>query len=142
MNKAMLIGNVGKDPEIRKTSGGISVVNFTLATSERYKDKNGQYQTLTEWHNIVAWSGLAEIIGDWVKKGSRIFVEGKIQHRVWEDNDGGKHTLDEIRAENIELLDRKELGSGKEMEAGRREARQRNAPAKNELEPQPGDFPF
>ena len=82
VNKTILLGNVGKDPEIRSTNGGALVANFSLATTERYKDKQGEVQEQTEWHNLVAYARGAEIIRDYVKKGSKLYVEGKIQNPV------------------------------------------------------------
>ena len=113
VNKVILVGNVGKDPEVRYMDSGIAVATITLATSERgYTLKNGtQVPERTEWHNIVAWRGLAEIAEKYIKKGSQIYVEGKITTRKW-DKDGITRYTTEIIAENIELLGRKpESGS-------------------------------
>lgn len=106
-NKVLLIGNVGKDPEVRHLEGGSVVANFTLATSERFKDKNGAMQDITEWHNIVCWRNLAELSEKYIRKGSQIFVEGKIRTRNWTDQTGSKRYSTEILADNIRLLDRK-----------------------------------
>ncbi|HRR62809.1 MAG TPA: single-stranded DNA-binding protein [Paludibacteraceae bacterium] len=105
VNKVILIGNVGKDPEIRHLDKNVTVAKFPLATSERgYTMQNGtQVPERTEWHNIVAWRGLAEIVEKFVKKGSQLYVEGKIQSRSWE-KDGIKRYITEIHAENIQLL--------------------------------------
>lgn len=105
VNKVILIGNVGKDPEVRHLDKNVTVAKFPLATSERgYTMQNGtQVPERTEWHNIVAWRGLAEIVEKFVKKGSQIYVEGKIQSRSWE-KDGIKRYITEIYAENIQLL--------------------------------------
>lgn len=105
VNKVILIGNVGKDPEIRHLDKNVTVAKFPLATSERgYTMQNGtQVPERTEWHNIVAWRGLAEIVEKFVKKGSQLYVEGKIQSRSWE-KDGIKRYITEIYAENIQLL--------------------------------------
>lgn len=103
-NRVVLVGNVGKDPELRYTASGVPVATFSLATSEMWKDKDGQQRERTDWHSIVAWSKLAEIIQEIVKKGSRLLVEGKIQTRSYEKN-GEKRSVTEIVANNILLLD-------------------------------------
>jgi single-strand DNA-binding protein len=103
-NRVVLIGNVGKDPEIRYTTSGVPVVTFSLATSEMWKDKDGMQQERTDWHNVIAWRKLAEIIQEIVKKGSRLLVEGKIQTRSFEKN-GEKRYVTEIVADNVLLLD-------------------------------------
>lgn len=86
----MLIGNVGKDPEIRHLESGVSVATITLATSERYKDRNGELKEQTEWHNVVLWRGLADIAERFVRKGTQVYIEGKIRTRSWEDQSGQK----------------------------------------------------
>ncbi len=106
-NKVILIGNVGKDPEVRHLETGAAVASFTLATTERYKNKNGELQDQTEWHNIVCWRNLAELSEKYIKKGAQIFVEGKIRTRSWSDQTGAKRYTTEIVADNIRLLDRK-----------------------------------
>ena len=106
-NKVILIGNVGKDPEVRHLETGSAVASFTLATTERYRNKNGELQDQTEWHNIVCWRNLAELSEKYIKKGAQIFVEGKIRTRSWADQTGAKRYTTEIVADNIRLLDRK-----------------------------------
>lgn len=106
-NKVLLIGNVGKDPEVRHLESGAAVATFTLATTERYKDRNGQYQDQTEWHNIVCWRNLAELAQNYIAKGSQIFVEGKIRTRSWTDQTSQKRYTTEIVADNIRLLGKK-----------------------------------
>ncbi len=108
VNKAILIGNVGKDPEVRHLEGGTSVARFTLATSDSYKNKSGEIVKNTEWHNIVAWRQLAEIAEKYIRKGSQIYVEGKITNRQYDDKDGNKRFINEIVADNIRLLGKKE----------------------------------
>lgn len=108
LNLVLLSGNVGKDPDIRHLESGATLAQFTLATSERFKDRSGEFQEQTEWHNIVCWNGLADIVGNFVKKGSRLFVEGKMRTRSWDDDKGFKHFVTEIIATNLQLLDRKE----------------------------------
>jgi single-strand DNA-binding protein len=104
INKATLIGNVGKDPEVKFLPSGAAVANFTLATSERFKDKGGEFQERTEWHNLVAFQRLAEIVRDYVKKGSKLYVEGRIQTRSWDDKDNQKHYKTEIVVNDLVLL--------------------------------------
>jgi single-strand DNA-binding protein len=105
VNKVMLLGNVGKDPEIRTTPGGMTVATFSLATADRAKDAQGNWADKTEWHNLVAFQRTAEIIRDYVKKGSQIFVEGKIQTRSWDDKTSGeKKYRTEILINELSLL--------------------------------------
>lgn len=105
VNKTILLGNFGKDPEVKSTNGGTLVATFSLATSERYKDKQGEVQEQTEWHNLVAYARGAEIIRDYVKKGSKLYVEGKIRTRSWDDKDTGKKVFrTEIVVGDISLL--------------------------------------
>lgn len=115
LNKVMLIGNVGKDPEVRYldgASGNSKVATFTLATTERYKDRNGETKELTEWHNIVAWRGLADIIEKYVKKGTQLYIEGRIRTRSWDDQSGNKRYTTEIMADNMQLLGRRSDNPG------------------------------
>lgn len=109
VNKVILIGNVGRDPEVRYLDNNVAVANFTLATTERgFTSRDGQqYPDRTEWHNIVAWRGLAQIIEKYVKKGNPIYIEGKIRTRSYDDKDGIKRYVTEIYADNIELLGRR-----------------------------------
>jgi len=112
VNKVILLGNVGKDPEIRSTPGGTLVANLTLATSDRQKDAQGNWQDRTEWHNLVAFSRTAEIIRDYVKKGNKLYVEGKIQTRSWDDKESGqKRYRTEIIINDMSLLSGREEGS-------------------------------
>ncbi|HEV2487881.1 MAG TPA: single-stranded DNA-binding protein [Terracidiphilus sp.] len=112
VNKVILLGNVGKDPEIRSTPGGTMVANFSLATSDRFQDQQGNWQDRTEWHNLVAFKRTAEIIRDYVKKGSKLYVEGKIQTRTWDDKEGVKHYKTEILVNDLSLLSGRDEGSG------------------------------
>jgi single-strand DNA-binding protein len=105
VNKVILLGNVGKDPEIRSTPSGTLVATFSLATADRQKDQQGNWQDKTEWHNLVAFSRTAEIIRDYVKKGTQLFIEGKIQTRSWDDKDSGqKKYRTEILVNEMTLL--------------------------------------
>ena len=106
VNKAIILGNVGQDPDVRSLDNGIKVANFSVATTERgYTLKNGtQVPERTEWHNIVVWRGLAEIAEKYVKKGTKLYIEGKIKTRSYEDNQGGKRYITEVYADQLELL--------------------------------------
>ena len=104
VNKAILVGRLGRDPETRYTSGGQAVCNFTMATDETYKDRNGERQKRTEWHRIVVWGKQAEIAQQYLHKGSLIFLEGRIQTRQWDDREGQKRTTVEIVANNFRML--------------------------------------
>jgi single-strand DNA-binding protein len=111
LNKVMLIGNLGRDPELRFTPSGVAIATFTLATNEAWKDTEGNLQERTEWHNIVAWRKLAEFCGEWLKKGRKVFVEGRIQTRSYDDkNTGQKKSFTEIVADNIIVLDSRQAG--------------------------------
>jgi single-strand DNA-binding protein len=113
VNKVILLGNVGKDPDIRSTPGGATVASFSLATSDRFQDQQGNWQDRTEWHNLVAFKRNAEIIRDYVKKGSKLYVEGKLQTRSWDDKDSGqKRYKTEVVVFDISLLSGREDGSG------------------------------
>ena len=130
VNKVILIGNVGSDPEV-KSVGESKVANFSFATSETYKDKNGEKKTITEWHRIVIWRGLAEIVERYVKKGDKLYLEGKIQTRSWDDKDGTKKFSTEIVVSDMKML-----GSVK------KEENSVPMPPEESLEPQEGDMPF
>jgi len=111
LNKVTLIGNLGKDPELSYTASGVAVAKFSIATNERWKDNDGNVQERTEWHNIVAWRKLAEICGQYLKKGSKIYLEGKLQTRSWDDkNTGVKRYTTEIIADDLIMLDSKGAG--------------------------------
>jgi len=106
INKVILVGRLGRDPEVRYTRSGDAVANFSLATSEEWKDKNtGEKQEKTEWHRIVAWRRLGEICGEYLHKGSQVYVEGKLQTRSWEDRDGNTRYTTEIVAQSMQMLD-------------------------------------
>lgn len=108
VNKVILVGNLGKDPEVRHLEGGAAVANFTLATSDSYKDKAGQRVDQTEWHNIVVWRGLAEIAEKYLKKGMTIYIEGKLRTRSWDDKEGHKRYTTEIVGDTFTILSKKE----------------------------------
>src|SRR5258707_6904310 len=120
VNKVILLGNVGKDPEIRSTTSGTLVANLSLATSERYKDKGGEWQERTEWHNLVGYARGAEILRDYVKKGSKLYVEGRITTRSWDDKETGKKAhCTEIVVSDISLLSPADGSNGSSASHGR-----------------------
>ena len=144
VNKVILIGNLGADPEVRHLQNGASVANFRIATSETYKDKQtGEKREQTEWHSIVAWRGLAEITERYLRKGSKVYVEGKLRTRQWQDKDGNTRYTTEIHADEMTMLDR---AAGEGMVAPR--PAQAAAPATPVSAPQPAaagdedDLPF
>ena len=120
----MLIGRLGQDPEVRYTQSNTAVATLSIATSERYKDANGEYQERTEWHRVVAWSRLAEICQQYLHKGSQVYIEGTLQTNQWEDKQGQKRYTTEIKALQMTMLDSKGSGSGGGPSGG-------NAPANN-----------
>jgi single-strand DNA-binding protein len=119
VNKVILLGNVGKDPEIKSTNGGTLVANLSLATSDRYKNNGGEWQERTEWHNLIAYARGAEILRDYVKKGSKLYVEGRITTRSWDDKETGKKVYrTEIVVREISLLSSAEGSSGHAVSNG------------------------
>lgn len=105
VNKVILIGNLGKDPEVKYTPSGVPVAKFSIATNERYKDKGGEWQDRTEWHNLVAFQRTAEIVGEYLKKGAKVYVEGRLQTSSWEDKQSGeKKYRTEIIVQDLVLL--------------------------------------
>ncbi len=112
VNKVILLGNLGKDPEVRYLDNGVAVANFSLATTESYKNKEGERVSQTEWHNIVLWRGLAEVAEKYLKKGSSVYIEGKIRTRKWEDKDGNTRYNTEILADNMTMLGGKPTSEG------------------------------
>ena len=128
VNKVILIGNLGKDPELRYTPSGTAVASFSLATNERYKDKEGNWQDRTEWHKIVAWQRLAEIAGEYLKKGRTCYIEGRLQTRSWDDKESGqKKYSTEIVASDLVLLG----GQGQGQGQGGRDHDEEAAPARS-----------
>jgi single-strand DNA-binding protein len=154
VNKVILVGNLGKDPELSYLPSGQSVAKFSLATSRSYKDKNGELKEETEWHNIVAWGKLGEICAQYLSKGRQAYVEGRIQSRTWEGRDGNKRTSVDIVAENVQMLGGRGEGSGSPREgpgesSGRSTERTPSAPAAEESSQEPApseitddDIPF
>ena len=108
VNKVILIGNLGRDPELKFTPSGVPMAKFSIATTERFKDSEGNQQEKTEWHNIVLWRRLAEIANEYLKKGSPVYIEGRIQTRSWDDENGVKKYMTEIVGLQIQLLGKRE----------------------------------
>jgi single-strand DNA-binding protein len=123
VNKVILIGNLGKDPEVKYTPQGTPVAKITLATNERWKDKSGEWQDRTEWHNVVLWQRLAEIAGEYLKKGGKVYIEGRLQTRSWDDKTSGqKKYMTEVVANDLVLLGGRGEGSGGGGESSSRTA--------------------
>ncbi len=112
LNKAMIIGRLGQDPEVRYTQSNTAVATLNVATNERFKDRNGELQERTEWHRVVAWGRTAEICQEYLKKGSQVYIEGPIQTREWEDKEGQKRYTTEIKALTLTMLDSRGGGGG------------------------------
>ncbi len=129
VNKVVLIGNTGQDPEVRHLESGVAVANFNLATNETYKDKSGEKVTQTEWHRVVLWRGLAEVAEKYVKKGELLYIEGRLRTRSWDDKDGNKRYTTEVFADVMKMLGKKSepAGTGEHESAGSAE----EAPAGN-----------
>ncbi len=134
VNKAIILGNLGADPELRYTPTGQAVTSLRIATTEKYKDKSGVSQSRTEWHNIVCWGRLAEIAKDYLKKGSPVFIEGRIQYRSYDDKDGIKRFRTDIVANAMQLL-----GSRPSGEAGQQEPQETAEPS---VPVEDDDLPF
>ncbi len=118
VNKVILIGNLGRDPEIKYLEGNVARVSFSLATSDSYKDKAGNRVEQTEWHNIIMWRGLAETAEKLLKKGTQVYIEGKLQTRQWNDKDGNKRNITEIVAESFNILQRRDAGTNPNTNEG------------------------
>jgi single-strand DNA-binding protein len=136
VNKVILIGNLGKDPELRYTSSGVAVASFSVATNESWKDTEGNTQERTQWHNIVAWRKLAEICGEYLKKGSQLYLEGRIQYRNYDDKNGVKRYVTEIVMDEMVMLGGR--GGGTAASAPDTGA----APAQDEPGGKADDLPF
>jgi single-strand DNA-binding protein len=124
VNKVILVGNLGKDPEVKYTPSGTAVAKFTLATNDRFKDKEGNWQDRTEWHNITAWARTAEIVGEYLKKGSKVYIEGSLRTHSWDDKQTGqKKYMTEINVNDLVMLSGKgEGGGGGDFSGGSRGA--------------------
>ena len=132
VNKAIIVGNLGKDPEVRHLENDMVVANFTVATSETYKDrKTGDRVTQTEWHNVVLWRGLAEVAEKYLKKGSQVYVEGKLQTRSWEDKEGNTRYTTEIVGNNLTMLGKRNEGESDTSSPPREQASALESPTQN-----------
>lgn len=138
VNKVILVGRLGRDPETRYTGGGQAVANFSVATDETYKDRNGERQKRTEWHKIVVWGKQAEIAQQYLKKGSLVFIEGRIQSREWQDKEGQKRTSFEIVANNFRMLGGRGDNAGGAARGGGGDAEDVGAPQGGHEEPMGG----
>jgi single-strand DNA-binding protein len=116
VNKVILVGNLGRDPEVRYTRNGTAVATLNIATTETWTDQNGQRQDRTEWHRVVAWSKLAEIVKEYLSKGQQVYIEGKLQTRSWDDRDGNKRYTTEIKADQMVMLGGRRDAGGRELE--------------------------
>jgi len=135
LNKVMLIGRLGADPEVRYTPQGTKVTSFNLATDERWKDKDGNKQERTEWHKVVVWGKLADICGEYLAKGKLVYLEGSLRTRSWDDRDGQKRYTTEIIASDMKMLDKKGGGSGGSYSQG-------GEPPRGQQVNEPDDIPF
>ena len=137
LNKAMIIGRLGRDPEVRYTQGGQAVANFSIATDERWTDKSGEKNERTEWHKIVAWGRQAELAGEYLKKGRQVYVEGRLQTREYEDKEGVRRWSTEVVAQELQFLDSRGAG-------GQQDAVSASVAAQPAAEPAPAedDIPF
>ena len=135
VNKVILIGNLGADPEVRYTPSGSAVANFNIATSEQWTDKSGEKQERTEWHRIVAWGRTGEVCGEYLHKGRQVYVEGRLQTRAWEDRDGNKRYTTEVIAHTVKMLG----PAGKE---GRVESRDQQFPVEEPINVPEDEIPF
>ena len=135
VNKAILIGNLGSNPELRYTPGGRPVASFSLATHEQWTGKDGEKGERTEWHRIVAWGRLGEICGEYLKKGSQVYIEGRIQSRDWEDREGNKRSTTEIIAQTMQML-------GSPSRGGRAETPDERLPVEEPISIPDDDIPF
>jgi len=145
INKAILVGNVGNDPEVRYLEGGTSVARFSLATTEVYKNKNGEKVSQTEWHNIVAWRHLAELAEKYISKGRQLYIEGRITNRSWDDKEGNKRYTTEIIANSIQLLGRKSDENSEQKQSapsGDIDSSKKEEPEFSEESTEEDDLPF
>tara|TARA_R110000868_G_scaffold174782_3_gene411664 strand:- start:1852 stop:2298 length:447 start_codon:yes stop_codon:yes gene_type:complete len=145
VNKVILVGHLSKDPEVRHLESGAAVANFSMATTESYKDKNGNRQDQTEWHNIVLWRGLAEVAEKYLKKGNLVYIEGKLKTRSWQDKEGATRYTTEIVGDNMTMLGSKSDNSSAssqndvDRESDKKEVRQK---VDLEEEKEEDDLPF
>jgi len=126
VNKVILVGNVGKDPEVRYLDSGVAVAKFSFATSETYKNKNNEKVTNTEWHNIVLWRALAELAEKYIKKGSQLYIEGRIKTRSYDDKDGNRKYITEINGDTVQLLGRRSDSTESSSEPAEKKSQETN----------------
>jgi len=138
INKAILIGNLGSDPELRYTSNGTAVASFNIATTERFKDKSGEQQERTEWHSIVCWGRMGELANEYLRKGRSVYIEGRIQTRNYEDKDGIKRYKTEIVAQQMQFLG----GRGQEEQRTGSSGDTSSVPSEPEIPADDDDLPF
>lgn len=141
LNKAMIIGRLGRDPEVRYTQGGQAVANFSIATDERWTDKSGEKNERTEWHKIVAWGRQAELAGEYLKKGRQVYVEGRLQTREYEDKEGIRRWSTEVVAQELQFLDSRGAGAQQDVVSASAVAQPASEPA-SEPAPAEDDIPF
>lgn len=142
LNKAMIIGRLGQDPEVRYTQSNTAVATLNIATNERFKDRNGEMQERTEWHRVVAWGRTAEICQQYLKKGSQVYVEGPIQTREWEDKEGQKRYTTEIKALTLTMLDSAGSRPGGGMEPAQRKESAGGVDLDDSFDDMDDDLPF
>jgi single-strand DNA-binding protein len=135
LNKILLIGNLGKDPETRYTQNGTAVCNFSLATTEKWKGQDGQLQEQTEWHTIVVWKKLAELCQQYLHKGSKVYIEGKLATRKWQDQQHNDRYTTEVIAREVKFLDPRPAGTGQEQNQGGYQPEQQSVPDTGEDAP-------
>jgi len=142
VNKVILVGNVGADPEVRYIESNTPVCNLRIATSETYKNRNGEKVTTTEWHTVVLWRGLAEIAEKYVKKGMQLYIEGKIRTRSWDDKDGNKRYATEIIADALQLLGKRDSSESPRQDEGTMPEKTNDKTIIPEAGHEPDDLPF
>ena len=138
VNKVILIGNLGADPEVRYASSGVAVCNFTMATTRTYKDKQGESKDETEWHRVVAFGRTAEVCGEYLKKGRQVYIEGRLQTREWQDKDGNRRWTTEVVTDTMQMLGNRGGDSGG---AQRDYSPQGGSGSNKPYQPLPGDIP-
>ena len=142
VNKVIIVGRLGKDPEVRHLENGAAVANFSVATSETYKDKSGNKQEQTEWHNVVLWRGLAEIAEKYLTKGNLVYIEGKLRTRNWQDKDGNTRYTTEIVGDNMTMLGSKNESSSSNQNQPENQTQDNNKPKAELKEDESDDLPF
>lgn len=142
VNKVILIGNLGADPEVRSLESGVKVATINVATSESFKDRNGERQTQTEWHRVVLWRGLAEVVEKYLKKGSQVYIEGRLRTRSYEDQDGKKLYVTEIEARDLTMLGRRDDSSSDSSQASQTPSQSEPKKTESSNDNDADDLPF